>query len=136
MVSTRDDGLAMPKSKVPGPSYQDDRFIAAVDLVGRTGAKSFQMRYCEEEKPVIWMAIGEWIRENKSVFEVGASTNPLVALFRLLDEVIDGGICTYCGKPTGFEESVDPMPLDQVVCWYQWDPERKVFRRGCEGDDR
>lgn len=114
----------------------DDRFKAAVDLVGRTGAKSFQMRYCEEVPPTIWMAVGEWIRNDKSVYDVGAHTNPMIALFRLLDNVIDGGICQHCGRPTGFEESIDPMPLNELVCWYQWDPERKKFRRGCEGDDK
>jgi hypothetical protein len=30
--------------------------------------------------------------------------------------------------------AVDSMPLNESVCWYQWDPEMKTFRRGCEGD--
>jgi hypothetical protein len=59
--------------------------------------------------------------------------NPLRAIFRLLDEVVDGGTCQHCHRPTGFEESMDPMPLDKLVCWYQWDPSTKKFQRGCAG---
>ena len=114
------------KDKTP----DDPRFIAGVDLVGRTGAKSFQIRYSDDEKPTVWMAVGEWIRDGKSRYNVGASTGPLGALFDLLDKSIDGGICQHCQRPTGFSEDIDPMPLDEMVCWYQWDPERKVFRRG------
>jgi hypothetical protein len=57
--------------------------------------------------------------------------DPLDAVFRLCDEVIDGGQCTHCRKPAGFEPSIETMPLNQFVCWYQWDPELKTFRRGC-----
>lgn len=141
MVTARNGRLMPPK--LP-PSLDDPRFMAAVDLLGRTGSKTFEMRFSEPEEmsnrvgkgPVVWMAIGEWVRDGKVVYEVGAHTNPLVALFRLLDTVVDGGMCTYCGKPTGFSEDADVMPLDEMFCWYQWDPERKKFRRGCEGDDK
>jgi hypothetical protein len=137
MVTSRDDGLMPPKKKTPVfTPEQDAKLIAAVDLLGRTGAKSFSLRYCEEEKPVIWMALGEYVRDGKTIFEVGAHTNPLVALYRLLDTLIDGGFCTHCKRPTGFSEDPDVMPLDEMFCWYQWDPERKTFRRGCEGDEK
>ena len=55
------------------------------------------------------------------------------AVFRLCDQVIDGGTCTHCNRPTGFTPDLDPMPLDDIVCWYQWDPELSEFRRGCAG---
>ena len=138
MVTTGDGrrGIVPPKKKPEKkPMFtpeQDDKFKAAADLIGRTGAKSFSIRFCEEEKPVIWMAIGEYEREGRSIFEVGAHTNPLVAMYRLLDTLIDGGFCTHCHRPTGFSEDADIMPLDEMFCWYQWDPERKKFRRGCE----
>jgi len=112
-------------------AYEDPRLVAAVDLIGRTGATEFQIRYCEEDKPVIWMAAARW----KDIWEVGASINPLIAVFRLCDQVIDGGTCQYCHRPTGFEPDILPMPLAEHVCWYQWDPELKTFRRGCAGDE-
>jgi hypothetical protein len=117
----------MPK-KPKNNMENDARFIAGVDLIGRTGAEEFRIQYCEEEAPpVIWMASASW----NGIWEVGASTNPLTAVFRLLDEVIDGAICTHCERPSGFEPSTDPMPLSTHVCWYQYDPSTKKFARGC-----
>jgi hypothetical protein len=105
----------------------DDRMVAAVDLIGRTGAAEFQIRYCEEEQPVIWMAAASW----KGHWEAGAGMSPLAAVFRLLDQVVDGGTCQHCQRPTGFEPSADPMPMDKLVCWYQYDPGTRKFTKGC-----
>jgi len=105
----------------------DDLMVAAVDLLGRTGAGEFQVRYCEEEQPVIWMAAGRWGKN----WQAAGALSPLTAVFRLLDEVIDGGMCKHCGRPAGFEPSIDPMPLNDMVCWYQYDPGTKKFVRGC-----
>jgi hypothetical protein len=117
----------MPK-KPKNNMEHDARFIASVDLIGRTGAEEFRIQYCDEEAPpVIWMASASW----NGIWEVAASINPLTAVFRLLDEVIDGAICTHCERPSGFEPSTDPMPLSTHVCWYQWDPSTKKFARGC-----
>jgi hypothetical protein len=109
--------------------FEDPRFIPAVDLLRRTGADGFQIRYCDEEEPVIWMAAAEW----GGHWEVAASMNPVEAVFRLCDKVIDGGTCIHCHRPAGFVPDFDPMPVEELVCWYQWDPENRTFRRGCEG---
>jgi hypothetical protein len=47
--------------------------------------------------------------------------------------LVDGAMCAHCGKPTGLEPTllVD-MPFPEHICWYQYDPELKTFRRGCE----
>jgi hypothetical protein len=120
-----------PKKK---RSHEDPRLPAAVAMLGRTGAQEFQLRFSpEDEKPITWTALANW-GDNR--WECAASMDPLVAVFRLCDQVIDGGQCTHCQKPTGFTPDLDPMPLNQFVCWYQWDPERKTFRRGCEGDKK
>lgn len=106
----------------------DPRFMAAVDLIGRSGADNFQIRYCEEETPTVWVAAAKW----GEVWEVGASTAPLEALFRLCAQVLDGGMCKHCGRPSGFVPDLEPAPAPELVCWYQWDPELETFRRGCE----
>jgi hypothetical protein len=108
----------------------DKRLPAAVDLLGRTGAAEFQVRYCDEDGPVIWLAAARWGKH----WEAAGAMTPLLAVFRLCDEVIDGGQCQHCHRPTGFAPDLDTMPLDAIVCWYQYDPERSTFRRGCEGD--
>jgi hypothetical protein len=122
-----------PKSgQVPGgilTQAGEDMLVAAVDMVGRTGSEFCQVRYDDHEQPVVWMAVGKW----GDTHEVGAGMNPIRAVIRLLESVVDGGTCQYCGKPTSITEDYDSMPLDKLVCWYQYDPELKKFRRGCEG---
>ena len=126
-------------------SPNDPRFAAAAKLIGRTGARSFEIRYDEGEtkkQPTVWMAIGEWsIKNGRPVakggeqrFEAAAGMDPLTAVLRLLDEMIDGGQCTHCDRPTGITDHWQtPMPLSDSVCWYTWDPELEEYRRSCEG---
>jgi hypothetical protein len=115
---------AQPAGQLP---VEDERFAPAVAMLRRTGAAEFQVRYCDEEKPVLWMAVARWGQR----WEASAALGPVEAVFRLCDEVIDGGTCQHCHRPTGFEPSTDPMPLDALVCWYQYDPSTKAFVRGC-----
>jgi hypothetical protein len=120
------------RSDIPVDSHKDPRLAAAVSLIGHTGATGFQMRYCDEERPVVWIALAQFEKD----WECASAMNPLRAVFRLCDELFDGGTCTHCKRPTGFEPSIDPMPMSEIVCWYQWDPELKTFRRGCAGDGK
>lgn len=120
----------MPEAKVD-PAL-DERFIPAVDLIRRTGASAFAIRYCEEEEPVVWMAVATYQRGGREVHQVGAAFEPVGAVFSLCDALMDGGQCAHCKRPSGFTPDFDPMPADQFICWYQWDPELKTFRRGCE----
>jgi hypothetical protein len=106
----------------------DPRLPAAVELIGRTGSEGFQLRYCDEEKPVVWLALAEY----GDHWEVAAAMAPGTAIFRLCEQLVDGGKCTHCGRPTGVTFDFDPMPVPESVCWYQWDPELATFRRGCE----
>lgn len=117
------------KTKQKEP-HQDERLPAAVNLLGHTGADEVHIRYCEEDPdgPIVWFALARW----GSKWESAGAMNPLLAIFRLCDEVIDGGQCTHCDRPTGFVPDLDQMPLDEFVCWYQWDPSRREFRRGCK----
>lgn len=115
--------------------FDDPLFLAAVDLIGRSGSESFQIRYQDDEQPTVWMALAKYIHPTLGIgWEVGAGFDPTRAALRLLDEIIDGGTCTHCGKPTGvIHDTVEPPPFASV-CWFTYDPELKTFRRGCEGD--
>lgn len=122
----------------------DPRLPAAVELMRRTGATSVQIRFSDDEEPVVWMAVVEYgptsplhrVRPGGPRWEAAGAMSPLRAVFRLCDALFDGGQCQHCKRPTGFAEDVDPQLLEDWICWYQWDPELSTFRRGCEGGDR
>ena len=131
------------------PDDLQPRFLAGVNMIERTGAKSFRIGYNDEDTPVVWFAVAEWekITAGPTVHraaECAAGLDPLSAVMRLCEQVIDGGLCMHCGQPTIF----DPSPptegpvsrdvfndvLDTIGCRYTFDPELATFRRSCEGD--
>lgn len=107
---------------------QDDILKAAVALVGRTGAQDLTIGYSEEHEPPVWFAAASY----RQGHEAGGAMTPLKAVLRLLDALVDGGQCAHCKRPTGVVVELGAMPLADVFCWYQYDPELKTFRRGCE----
>ena len=111
----------------PGP-----KMTAGITMLRRTGATQVQIRYSDDEQPVIWMAVAGYPGDR---WETAASLDPERAVLRLCEQLIDGGQCTHCRRPAGFEpDALESMPADRAFCWYQWDPELAVFRRGCEGE--
>jgi hypothetical protein len=115
-------------------ALKDPRVVAAIDMVRRTGAETFQIRYQDDEVPVVWLAVGGY---SGGRWEAAAAMNPLRAVLRLCERLIDGAQCVHCKRPTGFEaDDIESPPevFDKLVCWYQFDPELNTFRRGCEGD--
>lgn len=118
----------------------DPRAMAGVDLLRRTGAKQFQVRYSDDEEPVVWIAASSWQGKNpltgkdRERWEVAGGLDPTVAIMRLCEQVIDGGQCQHCGKPTIFQPLPETDGLEVLGCVYAFDPELATFRRGCEGD--
>jgi hypothetical protein len=112
----------------------EPRYLAAVQLIERCGAQSYSLRYCDEHKPLVWLAVARF----NVGWKVAAALNPQKATYRLLEDLIDGGMCVHCRRTTGVVVVSDSFePPDQLpdVCWYVFDPELKVFRRSCEGRD-
>ena len=119
----------------------DPRLTAGIAMLRRTGAREVQVRYQDDEQPVVWLAVASYGVENgvpvaeggDETHEAAAALDPVRAVLRLCERLIDGGQCSHCHRPTGFEpDSLDTMPLDKTLCWYQWDPELETFRRGSE----
>lgn len=111
----------------------EDKLLAAIEFIRRTGAKSVQVRYSDDEQPVIWFVAVEYLTPTESRWEAAAGFDALEAALRFCEHVADGGMCVHCHRRTGFEpKSLGRMPFDDVICWYQYDPELKTFRRGCE----
>lgn len=110
---------------------RDQRFGAALDLIKRTGALAVQIRYSDDEEPTVWFVVAEYEREGKKLHETAAAMNPFTAAMRLVDQLVDGAECVHCHKPI---HDLNPTPLDDLFCWYVYDPELKKFRRSCEGN--
>ncbi len=109
---------------------EDPQFMALVDLIGRCGAKQFQIRYQDDETPTVWVAA--------AILPKGADAagalDPGRAVLRLAEQLIDGGECTHCHRPTSVDD--DPTGaglLDVLTCVYRYDPENRTYRRSCEG---
>jgi hypothetical protein len=112
----------------------DPRFIAAVDMIRRTGASEIQIRFQDDEEPVVWFVVARYERDGEKRSEVDAAIeHPLPAILRLCERLIDGGKCVHCNRPTSFDTNFGNSFLDDLMCWYSYDPELKTFRRGCEG---
>lgn len=120
-------------------SEHDERIVAGTEMLGHLGSSSFEMRYSEPElknSPTVWIAIAHF--DNFAAPpppQVAAGLAPLHALEKLLENLIDGGTCQHCGKPTLFYKEHTEMTEIALFCAYVYDPELKKYRRGCEGDD-
>ena len=115
---------------------QERKLTAAVDLLGRTGASGVQIRYSDDESPVVWFVVAEY---GPDVWETAAGRDPVEALIRCASQVVDGGTCRHCNLPAVVETDWE-NPLDVFanrigfdLCAYTYDPELATFRRSCEG---
>jgi hypothetical protein len=125
-------------------AVKDPRYVAAIDLIRRAGAREIQLRYDDVQAPIVWVATAGFsiidgkpsARGKINAHQAGGGLDPLLAIFALCRACLDRqGKCTRCGRSTMFDETFDPQPLESYYCWRQWDPEMKTFRRSCEGDN-
>lgn len=106
---------------------------AGVELLGRCGARELQIRYHDDQQPVLWMAAVQVTIGQRSGWEAAAALDPAQAVVRLCEAVVDGGECTHCHKPTAVDAALGDRMLADLMCWYAYDPELGTFRRSCEG---
>lgn len=125
----------------------DPRFVAGVALIGRTGARDFRVGYSDPDdgEPGVWYATARWsaITSGPTIHlngaaEAAGAMNPVTAVMRLCEQLIDGGTCTHCHQLTIFDDNPGDSPFDTLLgmmgCVYAFDPELATFRRSCEGD--
>lgn len=113
---------------MPDKRDDDDIINAAVVMIGRTGARNLMIGHSNAHQPPVWFAVASY----REAHEAGGGMTALKAVLRLLDELIDGGECSHCKRPTGVVVELGTMPFADEICWYQYDPELRTFRRGCE----
>ena len=124
----------------------DPRLPAAVDLIGRSGADHFELRYCdghdgdEGDAVVVWMAVGHWPNRPEvdmpDHYDAAGGLTPWTAVFRLCEACMDGGTCRHCNRPTMVDDKAPDTALaslSEMFCAYRYDPELQTFRRSCEG---
>lgn len=109
-----------------------DLLKAGLDLLGRMRAVNTTIGWSDDHEPGVWWAVADF---PGGISEAAGGMNATTAVVRLIEVLADGGgTCTHCGRPTGVAVELGSMPLADAICWYQYDPELKTFRRGCEGD--
>lgn len=109
---------------------RQERLGAVADIIGRTGATGFQIRYTDDETPTVWVAVAEF---GDIGWETDSGRDPFEAAFRLAERLVDGGICSHCRRGTVLLIDHTAPPLLPELCHYAYDPELKRFRRECEG---
>jgi hypothetical protein len=127
------------------PNLDDDAIAAGVALLGRSGAREFEVGYLHDNVPVTeagWWARVRYPKGRKAVRShdgrMGSLTGtvtilaedkpgPLEAIEDLIGQVLAGGQCTYCHRRViidGYRRK-----------WCRW---RRVARNwvpGCKPDD-
>lgn len=108
---------------------------AIADLVGRSGAREFEMGYVDAEVeggPETWYCTA--VYRGAKLF-VDDQPTPAHAADGLAHVILDGGMCTHCGEKT----STRGTPLGVYIkfgrskkarcIWYR---DGNVWKRGCE----
>jgi hypothetical protein len=120
---------------------KDDILLAAVALVGHTGASHLTIGFSEEHDPPVWFAVVRY----GSRHEAAGAMTPRGAVLRLLDQLVDGGMCAHCQRPTGvtigewlanledLAERIDralfELPEDQERALEQWAADEVAARQ-------
>lgn len=103
------------------PPASQAYLTALVELIAATGSTEFQLRYDDEEEPVAWIAVAKYpgvsaipnsggagkALRRKHRAELAGALDPIMAVYRLAELLIDGGQCTTCREPTVLLESSD-----------------------------
>lgn len=117
----------------------DVRLVACLDAIRRTGCLEIDVRYSDDEEPVVWFVVAHYPRGGQDVCETAASLDPVEAAWRLLKLLISGrgrqrSLCVHCKRPADVSEDWQGRwSDDKDTCWWVYDPELQVFRRSCEG---
>ncbi len=54
------EGVAGEEGSMTPMDPEDPRFTACLDLLQRSGVTELQVRYSDDEDPVLWLVYGKW----------------------------------------------------------------------------
>jgi hypothetical protein len=81
---------------------QADEVVAAADLVGRSGGRSFEVGYLNDDPPHEWYATATY--RGARVIAQGHD-DPGSACDALAAKILTGGQCTHCGRTVAITHS-------------------------------
>lgn len=132
-----DDGATpkmTPEGDVGALPNESPMLLEAVKVIGHTGATQFAVRWSDgdnDDDPIVWIALSSHERDGGPYWSTAAAFSPEMAAYRLAEKLVDGGLCVHCARPSAMTLEIQEQPMEQLICWLQWDPELSVFRRGC-----
>lgn len=143
--ATRRDGGRPRPPRVEIPPEINQRFMALIDMIGRTGASDYRVEHTlPANGPIAWVAVATY--NGGKVHAAGGDITPWLATQALAERLLDGGTCTHCHRPTSIEAWKADLNDEYGVvvdvaggiafdpCWQRYDPELRKYRRSCEGD--
>lgn len=110
------------------PPDHEERLLAAVDLIGRTGAHSFEVGYDDDHTPTTWWATA---RYRGRVLFVDEEPDPLHAVDELLRRIVNGGRCTHCNRTTTVGPSPIPFKCAYVITAGRYEPACRRTATAC-----
>lgn len=103
--------------------------MAAVELIGRTGAAEFQFGWLHDNVPFAeagWYAKARW---GGQMVTAEDHVGPVEATDALASKLVEGGMCTHCFKPMTLVDD------DPAKCrWALEQSGRFLYKRGCEAE--
>jgi hypothetical protein len=127
------------------PPMDNDALLAAVELVGRTGAKGFQIGFLHDDVPVAeagWYAYAQYKGARVTAED---KTGPVEAAEALARQLLTGAQCQHCFKLVALEDwgtMAVTVTLMNGTEWTkeqqaaaglcQWRRTGRTWKRGCE----
>jgi hypothetical protein len=97
----------------------EERLLAAIDLIGRTGAHSFEVGFDDDQTPTTWWAQA---RYSGRLMFTDDEPDPLHAVEQLLLRIVNGGRCTHCRRTTTVGASPIPFKCAYVITAGRYEP--------------
>ncbi len=119
-----------PDQPAAGYRLDDDAVIAAIEVIGRSGATDFAFGYLDEDVAIAdarWWAHAQY---RGARITVENHAGPVEAAEALAVRIIHGGLCTGCQRVAAMTD--DPVPVgDYTVGGVRLDPAELQRRGAC-----
>lgn len=127
----------MGEGMMPLPKLTTDennQLIAAIDVIGRTGAADIEIGYDDEQRAPNWWYATCKVRHPGSpsgwvTATIGGQLGPVVAAEKMARKLINGGTCTHCGRVMSLAGVPSERVMSSNLC--RWSRVGKRWERGC-----